>query len=761
MRGPAIEAGPPHAVCYTPFCFMHHQGERSALLILLFFLPLSLFAADNQFFNLFPQSPAIPGLSYSGQLAYSQTYTPSGSTWAPGLDEHEVFFAGLKHAESSDNSWEVRIGKGGQLYSIRGLFGESQAPQGQPNAHWIDQVFQFIGVNSALNGSTAGHAYFVHQAGDYLDDPILKSTFYSPMLANSFDAASNAAYALNWGQQAHIPDVNRSGLLYYERVKDLGSGVIELTYVVYNFGTDVIDYQDSPWGGVRKSVLPVTLGSNPDGSSKVISALFGAGTFYNLNASGGWIAWTQNATNPSSPALALVVGKDTLPLPSYEKAQGRIRYGTGPTQDDFEVAEVTPFFAQNPGSAYYFRVYLVAGALGKVQNLANTLAPYAARGPLTLTEDSVDLLPLYLQTANGQNTLTATPQADQSPALYTYAQPVPNSLPLFILRSTVTGQLRLSTDPYELCAPVPFGSNEVVYKPYDGTVQYAGFLGYVLPTQHAKSKAETYANLLDVVTDRSYLPSNVINATLKAVAARTTITSIGVAFGGSDIAQNTWIAIKGANLAPADLGPNGLTWSAAPEFANGKMPTQLDGVSVTVNGKPGYMFFVSAGQINVLTPLDGTLGPVQVQVTNGPNVSSPFTVNMKSIAPAFLLEGASTYILATHGDDGTLIGPASFSVPGYTYSPARPNETVVLYGVGCGLPSLPVIQGSSAQFGALPVTPSIQIGGSPANVAFGGLVSPGLCQFNVTVPASASGDSAVVLTIGSASTPLARIPVQP
>ncbi len=235
-------------LCYTPLSLMLRYVERSWLLLLLLLLPFRLFSADPEFFNVFPQSPAIPGLSYSGQLNYTQTYAPSGSTWAPGLDEREAFFAGITHAENADTSWQIRMGKGGQLYSIRGPAGETQAPQAQPDAHWIDQIFQFIGVNSALNLSTPGHAYFVHQAGDYLDDPILTSTFYSPLLANNFDRAANAAYALNWGQQAHIPDVNRSGLLYYERLKDLGSGVVELTYVVYNFGSDVIDYQDSLFG---------------------------------------------------------------------------------------------------------------------------------------------------------------------------------------------------------------------------------------------------------------------------------------------------------------------------------------------------------------------------------------------------------------------------------------------------------------------------------------------------------------------------------
>src|SRR5882724_4252385 len=105
-----------------------------------------------------------------------------------------------------------------------------------------------------------------------LDDPILKTTFYSPILATAFDASDHAVSALSWGQQAHVPNVNRAGLLYYERLKDLGSGIIGITYVIYNFGDDVIDYLNTPWGGIRKSVLPVTLLSNPDGSFRIVSA---------------------------------------------------------------------------------------------------------------------------------------------------------------------------------------------------------------------------------------------------------------------------------------------------------------------------------------------------------------------------------------------------------------------------------------------------------------------------------------------------------
>src|SRR5215471_9565904 len=125
------------------------------------------------------------------------------------------------------------------------------------------------------------------------------------------------------------------------------------------------------------------------------------------------------------------------------------------------------------------------------------------------------------------------------------------------------------------------------------------------------------------------------------------------------------------------------------------MPTQLDSVSAKVNGKSAYVYYVSTTQINVLTPLDNTQGAVQIIVANGMNSSAPFTSNLRAAAPSFLLSGTSKYIAATHAD-GSLLGPASMSVPGYVLTPAQPGETVVLYSTGFGLPNGTLIDGSAS-----------------------------------------------------------------
>jgi uncharacterized protein (TIGR03437 family) len=175
-------------------------------------------------------------------------------------------------------------------------------------------------------------------------------------------------------------------------------------------------------------------------------------------------------------------------------------------------------------------------------------------------------------------------------------------------------------------------------------------------------------------------------------------------------------------------------------------------VSVSVNGKPAFVYFVSPGQINVLTPLDSTTASVAVVVTTSATSSPPFLVNLRTVAPAFALAGATRYIASRHADS-SLVGPAPLSAPGFAFTPAKPGEKIMLYGFGFGLPSAALENGSSSQRSALPVLPVIQIGGVQAVVGFAGVVTPGLYQFNVTVPStSRDGDNLVTCTYGGSAT---------
>ena len=240
------------------------------------------------------------------------------------------------------------------------------------------------------------------------------------------------------------------------------------------------------------------------------------------------------------------------------------------------------------------------------------------------------------------------------------------------------------------------------------------------------------------------------------------ITSVNTAGSpaSAGIAQNTWIEIHGSNLVPASTPAAGVIWSTAPDFAQGRMPTQLNGISVTVNGKAAYVyFFCSAAtnsncatdQVNALTPLDSTVGTAQVVVTSGAAASAPFQAPMNAVVPSLLQFVPQGYVAATHVNN-TLIGPTAL-YPGAS-TPAAPNETVQVYAVGFGLPTTALTLGSSSQSGSLATLPVCKIGGNNAAVGFAGLISPGLYQLNVTVPQNAAtADNPISCTYAGATTP--------
>src|ERR1700744_2148749 len=82
------------------------------------------------------------------------------------------------------------------------------------------------------------------------------------------------------------------------------------------------------------------------------------------------------------------------------------------------------------------------------------------------------------------------------------------------------------------------------------------------------------------------------------------------------IQPGSWGSIYGTNLASGSA-----VWS-------GDFPTSLGGTSVTINGKPAYLSFVSAGQIDLQAPDDTATGVVPVVVTTAAGqTTSTVTLN--------------------------------------------------------------------------------------------------------------------------------------
>jgi uncharacterized protein (TIGR03437 family) len=235
------------------------------------------------------------------------------------------------------------------------------------------------------------------------------------------------------------------------------------------------------------------------------------------------------------------------------------------------------------------------------------------------------------------------------------------------------------------------------------------------------------------------------------------ITKVANAEGESaTIAPNTWVEVKGTQLAPDTR-----TWQAS-DFAafNNQLPTALDTVSVTFNGEKAFVYYISSTQINVLTPPDMNVssGSVTVQVIFNGVPSGPVVVPAQTYSASFFVDNGGPYVLATHapGAGGCpapingvcLVGPTTL-YPGYS-TPAQPGETIVIYANGFGPTTPAAVIGSLTQSGTLTPPPAIHIDGAliqPNPVSFAGLISPGLYQFNVTMPSTLTGGDHMIQAI--------------
>ena len=162
---------------------------------------------------------------------------------------------------------------------------------------------------------------------------------------------------------------------------------------------------------------------------------------------------------------------------------------------------------------------------------------------------------------------------------------------------------------------------------------------------------------------------------------------------------------------------SGTIWSSAPSFASGLMPTQLGGVSVTVNSKPAFIYFYCSAatdpactqdQLNILTPLDNTIGPVSVVVTNGALASPPFTVNIQASRPSFFVFGTQVHCGDTCERHST---GSREPYPGDIRRLPSPGNRSLCTRLASGCRRLSPVNGSAWQSGSLPVIPVCTVGG--------------------------------------------------
>ena len=246
---------------------------------------------------------------------------------------------------------------------------------------------------------------------------------------------------------------------------------------------------------------------------------------------------------------------------------------------------------------------------------------------------------------------------------------------------------------------------------------------------------------------KTFLGTVILSATaaVSAYAQTPAVSSGGVINAAnfiSPVAPGSLVSIFGSELA------GGLAQADTIPLA-----TSMSNVSVTFNGVPAPLLFVSGGQINAQLPWNvlssGTAGTATVVVTRNNQASAPQSLQVGPFSPGIFALGN---IAVAINPDGSIAAPAG-AIPGIATKPAKigdPGGLVILC-TGLGAVDPPGVNGADSLDALRSATtkPTVLIGGTAATVVFAGM-SPqfvGVNQINVAVPSGTPTGDAVSLQL--------------
>lgn len=438
--------------------------------------------------------------------------------------ESDVFHTQLTHTAGSENDigWTIRIGKGGHIYYIDldGL-GQIICPN-RVFSPWNDDcmtttVYSNDVVNSdpEMGGNDSFANGYIHGSGMYIKpqmDPLNNKPFYCPMFEENFDIRDRSYSIINWGLVPK-PNINRGDVLFYSRYRDLGNGVLELTFYCYNFGGRNYNFAEIPWFAFKPSKFPnMVEGINATSLFKTNNKTFQSGA---ISSAAGWGAGTVNPGNPESITCALVWGSRTNMGINF----GFVNTGE---RDMMLIAPSKSSFSMPYGTGIRYRRYVVFGKLQNVADMCSKLNEHAFFELIEFSKDYAGKIPLYMSSINGQDILTKT--LNGSPVANVFPIPVKDSLPLLLMKNKDNGDYFLTTDPYAACGKLPFTNpypsnhakyntyqNKHVYQIYDGKSEWIELLGFVLPLDNAQL-SNGYQILSSVLNGVNFLPGEKLNS---------------------------------------------------------------------------------------------------------------------------------------------------------------------------------------------------------------------------------------------------------
>jgi beta-glucosidase len=227
---------------------------------------------------------------------------------------------------------------------------------------------------------------------------------------------------------------------------------------------------------------------------------------------------------------------------------------------------------------------------------------------------------------------------------------------------------------------------------------------------------------------------------------------------------NAASSAPGAPLAPGSIASvyGSFLLSAPVQPSQVPLPTNLDGLSLAFGTVDAPLFYASSGQVNLQIPWE-LAGQTQASLTAAlaGQTSPPQTVTLAPFAPGiFSINGQGTGQGAILDSFYNLVTPSNPAGTGVT--------AILIYCTGLGAVANPPPTGAAAPLSPLSqttTTPTVTIGGAPAQVLWSGL-APGTVggyQVNALVPADAATGNAVpvFLSIGGAVSNTVQIAVQP
>ena len=497
--------------------------KKTALYITLFLVTPQLISQNSPkgLFSVFSEQEIATDAN--GSFEFSTDYSNSGSHWEIDWDESQVFLNMMKytHPTNINKSFELRLGKGAQVYSFKSTFGEAIPPQWRQKydnngsvvnastpsivdgkilsekgnwAPWVDEVWQLVNSDQndkiTENGVEKVQNRNMHQAGSYLNNNAHRSSdhtekpFYSPVVASNYDSEKQEFTSVNWAQSEDSSyvydgrsdcnpchqDIFKPATLFYTKYKNLGNGIIQVDFLMTNHHqTRETRFFNVPFIGIRKSSLAYSFLSNPDNTYSAISLTdWGNAVTVRNTETNGWFAVSSHPTG-NGASLAFVFPKETLGYSDF-------RYGSalGPNEirdthifsSRLLAAGANHWNLEDAKSTRGRYFILIDSNLSSIANKIQTkgLVSAAKTERVDFSENNAQVIYYAISADNG--VFKADEVTQQESNFEVKETPYSNSFPVFLIQAT-NGDSRISYNPYFFSL-----------RPYDGKLKSIQLLGY-------------------------------------------------------------------------------------------------------------------------------------------------------------------------------------------------------------------------------------------------------------------------------------------